>query len=870
MLTDFPIDNRQFSIRSLFPAQSTSRFFFFYPWRQLLLNFAFVECLMRGLLYRGRSLREHCPLDCSSYTSFALRRYFTLEFFLRSRRKAQYVATYPKSGNARTRWEESRSRRHNRSALRCYSTQRVRSSPPISDSAPPALAEQGKPAGINDLAALNLEASSLSNQGQADPPDYWPSSQSDFESWATLLKHQIHVDGDEGIKEVWRYLTSHSRVGDVIDHWPLVDALWPAFIGLGHRDQAFLEQIGTHAKELWRYRKLRRPNLYVEVIGGLLSGIDPSSALRHSGTMHPGVPITDSELRALFKAAASSPKQTQALQSFRQICDTVQGHRIYDSVVTKLCDDDRVSEALQMHSYLLDRHDCPSSFQAIEPIIRKMIQHGLDLDGYLGQLEAAGVFFTGQVRSLHNSIRNSTSSISREARNIAVCRAFGMRPTVVRDDFAARLFATKAFSFNFALNTLHLLNVQELGPLSLREIALRSCIGPVFRQRIRQLYEKRIDTGASVYARVIRRFAENQQDFLLTSVIECDHHPDVFESCEAQSKLLQQYQRARDWVQVSRTLFVLQTLGTPDRRARNLLLHNTINQRDLPATIKFLAQINQQSEGFDIRNLLDIDRLFLPAAGAQKSVVFSGPYFLRSLVQLRNQFLMAGVQSPGLSWRELLHQLGKNLRTCSIVVAWADFERTCLWLCSLYSSPAASRLPPFSSDGPTVLPTTVKQWRRAQLSTLQDVFPPLMQRAIVRWGFLTFGSTRWGPKKSTALLDGLKNPRRRTLVPGLELLVRMKTCYGLRLDVQAIEQSCRKGLRQLSYAGGDSSLKRNRPDRARNEVRLREYIGCINQVWGGNLVNLDDPQTFQELVMGVKPRRKGFSPFPQSNTDNSG
>lgn len=695
---------------------------------------------------------------------------------------------------------------------------------------------------IHDVKALDFESSVTSLEGQDTRLVGQAKYQFDFGLWSILLQYRMRVYGDEGIKTIWKFLSRRDRIRSLPSQWPMEDSLWNVFVSLGLRDHEYLERISDHAKRIWRERKLRRPSLYVEVIGGLLKSENSAPAPIFSPKMHPGVVITSDELSELFFEASKSA-DPKVWEHFWPICDSVPNHKIYSPVVPRLCEQGRIIEAMAIHSHLIRRHDCPSTFEAIEPLVRHIAQNDLSMSAFLRPLEVADVSFSGRVQKIYESVQASSFGKICEDIDLATSRTFGVKRSKFSDAFAARFFATKSFSFEFALNGLYMLGLEELGPLSLREITLKAGSGTLIRQRLEKLDDLRIDTGGSAYSRVIRKLAREQEDALLMDVVHCDQHPDVFEDQKVQLQLLNVYHHAKDWGQANRTLAILDIWGRSSWHAPNNLLRGALMRQDWPAATRIATQLHQDHTYITKANIILMYQCILrPRRSTTRvSVKRCGFHDLTYLITLWQNCLKSGTYIPPDVWREPLRRLG-------MMGKWTDLEKTCLWLCSFYAPPEAASAKDCFSANLTILPTNSPGGTRGHHSFLSEIFCPAFQSAIVQWGFIAGLRPRkvgrsleaFGLKKSTALQEA-------PWVCGIELLCRLASRYEVCLHHATIRTACQQRLRQLFSRGGHSRRKHNRILRRNNRAKLRYYLDWINKVYGQIILDPGDARTLLSI-----------------------
>lgn len=716
------------------------------------------------------------------------------------------------------------------------------------------LLSEGARYSIHDVTALDRESSVTSNKDRDSRLVERPKYQFDYELWAILLRYRMGAYGDRGIRSIWTFLVRRDRLRLLPADWPSQDALWSIFVSLGLRDHEFLERIGKHAKQLWQARKLRRASLYVEVIGGLFNCGSSEAAPSFSNIMHAGTSITSEELLKVFLQACTSA-DPRALEHFWIICDSVANHKIYGDVIAILCEQERVDEAMATHSHLIFRHDGPRTFQDIEPLVRRIARDDLDLSAFIRQLEEAGLSFSGRVQRLYDSVKRSSFGISREDVDLATNKTFGVRRSRISDAFAARFFATKSFSFEFALNGLRLLGLDELGPLSLRQIALQAASAASIRQRLITIDEMRIDTGGSAYSRVIRQLAKEGEDSLLMDVVRCDQHPDVFEERQIQFELLSGYHQTKDWRQLNRTLAILNTWGNSSQHAPNGMLRSSLMRKDWPEVTKIVHQIHRDNGKISGANIILMHQSILRPRTATRRVPVTAASFqdLVYLITLWQNSLQRGTYVPANAWREPLRRLGMMGR-------WVDLAKTCVWLCCFYSPIEVVSTTDCLAGNSTILPMEPGGAKRGQLSDLQDIFSPALQRAVVEWGFLAGLRARQVTKDAERIMIKKRNALSEVpWIRGIELLCRLQVHYRVRLHDAAIRSACQERLRQLFSYRGRSKLRYNREARSTNKAKLHFYIRWINRVYGQNLLDQRDPRTLLSILT-KRPARSGETP----------
>jgi len=713
---------------------------------------------------------------------------------------------------------------------------------------------------IHTLDDLDFQATVNSSKEDKARLVYDPKYQFDFELWAILLRYRMRVHGDQGIIAIWMFITRRDRVPLLPAEWTSSDYLWSVFVSLGVRDPDFLIQIVRHVKRLWAIRKMHRPTLYVEIVGGLLESGRSAAAAMMPHILHPGGPITSEELVELLihTCASADPK---AFKQFYLIYDFVRSPKIYGKAIGMLCEQERVSETMTMHIKLLRQRDYPTSVEELEPLVRLMARNGLDMSALSRSLEEADLSFRGGFQRLLDSVKESTSGLPGEHIELATNRPFGIKKAQVSDAFAARILATKSFSFDFALNGLYMLGLDEIGPLSLREIALQARTCALMRERLAKLDSMAVDTGGSAYSRVIKRIVRRDNDTLLMDIITCDQHPDVFEDQNVQFQLLGEYYQTKGWRQFNRTLAVLGIWEGSSIRAANSMLRKALLEGNWPEVSKIAARLHQENLPIKQANIILMYTQILPRRIAGKHFPETTTYFkdLMFLITLWQNSLMAGSDIPSNVWEEPLRRLG-------MIGRWDDLTRIYHWLCAFYS-PADMATCAGRGRANSITLAMLPDCKHRGHALIELILSPEKQRFLVELGFnAAFTKTHLAaPRVRMIHSEGSQMLREAPWASGIEFLCMLQRQFGVRLSELAIRKACYERLRQLFSVGGHSTSWFNQNARARNKFKLQYYIGWINKVYGKTLIDPLDSEamstiyTARQTLGSLHDRRRSSS-----------
>ena len=651
----------------------------------------------------------------------------------------------------------------------------------------------------------------------------------DPELWCVLLDFQRLRFGWQAVRKFWHFMKYRAGTLDEFFQGPSSDYLWSTLISAGLKHHGFLMELCKYEIKMGA----KRPSLYVDVVGSLLANNLYSAAHRFSHMLQPSHPVTSDDAYELFMQACDSSDE-HALENFCNIYRTIEKIRIYSRAVSYLCSRERFLDAWIMHKFLLSRGDLPSDFESIKPMISYIASKGNRFEEFLQDLKNYHIAYEAQARQVQEHEKSIQYGIASGNLNIVSSRTLGVQPSSLSDKFVARAFATRAFSFDFILQGLRLLGLREIGPLAFREISVSAATPAEVRRRLDLLKELGVDSGSSMYARVVISMATQGRATLLSDVLASDQHPDVFEDLDLQEKLLAQYYRDSDWRQVDRTLAILRVANqeflhnarlSAEETSFNVLLRSALRAGDWPGATKIMAKVERQGCRLTTRTLRCMHDTILPrrepAQRLKYQQCFDDVGFLLSLWQ---SAATAGTQIPPAFWSEPVRRLGMLRR-------WNDLERLLFWLAKTYSSK------PGTSDDAVSM--SKRSNVRGEQRSLRRIFSPSLQRAVVAWAFLS-------PKRRRKLsgaplrLDIEERPSDGTYVDctrGVKVLRMLQDHYGVPIDVQTIRMACFWSLRKRfapDYSYGQ--LLKHNLYRKYDTSLLPDLLKQLNAAWSGSLL----------------------------------
>ncbi|KAH0565164.1 hypothetical protein GP486_001442 [Trichoglossum hirsutum] len=684
----------------------------------------------------------------------------------------------------------------------------------------------------------------------------------DFQLWTTLLDFRERLQSFDGVKVVWRGI----RLRDValpVDG-VLANNLWNRFLDLGLIDGSIMESILLHARAQYDNTGQRWPGVYEKVVGHFL-GNDPPVACQWHNRLKVDHPPHGQCLRALASVAARSKR---SLKVFRWIYLRNGQRNVYSTLIPSLCSRRKYRLAFKWHFWLIKMGDLPPSLDIatenfapgikrseLEEVIKSLREAGCESKVVPDNKSAIVEEATETNRAItSNKVITDISRKVREVMNMAYGDKFSVPRESLDDEICARFFATEGCSVDTVLNGMEILCLDTIGPLSLRELAIREKTPQKIANRITQMEKAGISVGKSVFSRLVRKLSFNNKAALLMDVLLCDQHPDVFDDKFMQMSLLSKYFCLRDWRQFRRTIVVLTELShNPETENWNLILQVLLEHKRERFAQQVLEFMRMKGMIIKQETIFRLARCLLRRRDPGKSPV-QGRGHSDDLGLVRN--LLSGIIQSGYRvqpriWRELLIRFGMTGRL-------DELESLVLWLLKWYGQPKCE-------ENHVVHHLDL---RRTQLSIiprkerpLYILFHPLMINSFIAWGFIhELSRLRSGVRHPPQVfVTNVFRPTAHPWTRGLRLVKELEN-RGVRVPIDTVRRACQ--LRLLSLYGPAVS-KRNiiRRTAERNTHTLSEMVAAIEDVYPGlfrlkrKLELYTSTQLLLGDVMSSRPRR---------------
>jgi len=666
-----------------------------------------------------------------------------------------------------------------------------------------------------------------------------PKFSKDLTLWTYLLEFRKRHYGDAGVSMFWRAIRQRGLV--LATEGSIAYKLWPIFLQAGFEDKEMLHDICRYADELFDTSGKRWSDFYVYIMQHMiLREKQDTIMLWHERLIerHPPDPAAFSKLarNVIMRGDLEALKVLYKTDFFK----TNDIYKIYGNIIPILLKRKDFQNAVKWHFFLVHRGDHPRGSKVVGPLIQYF-----EIYDPWKALRIKNSLISRSV--LHAASapdgKGEPKMISREMMNVVHGKAFGIEPKTYNDSLGARWFATNWISLDFAINSIHALGVQGIGPLSLQAIALREADASGIVRRIDQLRELGISIGDSVFSNAVEYFARNGETQYLYDLLRCDQHPESYDDRQLQDNLLATYAAAEDWPHYRLTA-AIQVLGSQSPRAKQYNIIQQINMLsgNRSAFFKMLEEMRVQRIPFEAKTVIHIIQHFLPHRRRRRAPNSRRKHLddLQIAISILKTIMEFGSFIPPTVWHEIIRRLG-------MLGLFYDLEKLCFWLVVCYNprSTLRSQSGKLSSQVPA---SQVRDLARAQFPTshrlhpLRILFSNSLQRAIVEWAFKL--NYWWRPSQPTAVLEDsvatgdVYAQGEFRCTRGVKLLRELQD-QGVFISLVQIRRALRNRL-VILYRPGETHVLRTKLLKQENVPSREDLVAQLNKVWGAD-IGLDLP-----------------------------
>ena len=632
-----------------------------------------------------------------------------------------------------------------------------------------------------------------------------------IELWAELMRFRRRMDGSSGVQELWQAMCDRGL--EVPTHGHVADDLWRDLLDAASHDWLLLEHMAEYVQEQRKSDTTYYDQFYQKVIGRVLRQ-RPDEALKAYRLMDNRALVPQNAASLLVEDVLFSVSADASFAAFTEIYELNDERNLYDQCITLLSQHDRAfEEAYAWHKLFVSMGDMSASTYA-SSFVRRMFDYDQGIiNGRLPEYYMAEDVLESSSTDGRRSIGNLQSIVdaaSGKVNSTALGRSKAIKEKSLSDEFCARLFATKTLHPSFLFSGVHMFGVDVLGPLTLREMALRSTSTSEFETMLDGAKQAGLTIANTTYAKALVKLAIEQQQELFDAMVKSDRHPDTYDNKSLQRYLLNSYVLEGDMVQARVMLKVL-SMAQPDpvQFSDNLLLQACCKTRDMALVARVFEDMLQRKTILSSSSLALLRLHFLAVRNPGKRpntwdpAVRAGTSSLAFVTNLYLALLDSGQLIEPTHLRELLKRYGMTDQLTLL-------ERVCLKL-TWYYRPDRRVQHRHVGDG----------------SFYEKIFDSGLQRAIVAWGFKSVTKTVTYDEMYD---EATQKPWAGWGTPWwLRCLVLLRTLgnWGVPLDIPGITKELK--IRLLILHGPDDRTNNlaNRMLRRVNGLSVREQMKTI-------------------------------------------
>jgi hypothetical protein len=665
-----------------------------------------------------------------------------------------------------------------------------------------------------------------------------PENFANLEAWCRILQHRERIDGFHGVVDVWTGM--RDRGIDLPVDGNLADTFWTILVNAAVKSkikashERLLEEVIRHAEHLRAsgfgyYRRLHT------VLVGRFLRFPPYIPKR--GDHLPNAGHEYKWHRRLFDAGfcdarsladlttdvVKSSNPNTAFARWRRMYHESESRDLYDSCMPTVLSHaaDNAHLIASWHKLFVSSGDMPgpelSSTRAVQ-YLSNTIQLGGEGDvpvhNFVDMEELKNITEADWDAAVHSM----SPWLSRASMNGLVGDVHGIKPKAISDQFCARMFATNTFSLETIIRGLALLGTEAIGPMALRELAVRAASPEVLKEKLADIRDAGMFISPSVYGHILNKVVANSQHELFQTLLDSDQHPESYEDQHTQEVLLGNFLQAEQWSLVYLTLIGLSQKGNSrSDRAWNRLLQHYVKALDQLEIVRIYNHMFSERLAITSRTLNFLGKYLLPARSPSKRpmVASNSPMgHFKSLSLVANAHLYAASSGQYVSserWIELLKRFG-------MAGDMVGIGRLVPWLAQHYAREST-----ISDRG------LYRIYRRTD-ATRSKVLNPIMLRALVIWGFRSAGmrdKLRPWTREPDISLDG--KPHTELWARGLSLLLQLKE-FGVKVETENVRRAVIEVLWPL-FGPGCSKKPSNWAVMQRNHLTLAHYVEHVNNVW---------------------------------------
>nr|POF22278.1 hypothetical protein CFP56_36363 [Quercus suber] len=664
----------------------------------------------------------------------------------------------------------------------------------------------------------------------------------EVKAWVTLLEQQQRRRGAAGVRAVWLGMRGHSF--DIPVAGELADRLWKPFISFAAASD-WLSEVLAYAAELKLQKRVQYPHLYSCVVGYFLKFVPHLARPYHKRLREAGLVPQDAMKQIVGEAIQPNEisSANERFGAFRALYRQSDERDLYDLAIDMiLAEVGHGVTAVKWHRLLIATGDAPSSATFARPDVQELFK--LDGDRSLPMMTVR----RADKRSAGNAQQIAAyPKLTRENMSRLVGEVHGIKPKTISDTFVAKVFATRAFSVEAILSGIGYFGIDTIGPLALRELAVKTGTATELRKAIAALAKLNIHVEETVFCRLLHQTATEQNNEVFEALLDSDQHHEVYEDAALQERILTAQLARNDWPRARVTLAVLELIGEEARvQAWNRVLQHHISRKDIFMVVQMMQRIQSGRIPLTHASLVSLSQHVLPdrRRGRRETPIWAASRIVRDRYEFVVQALMYA-HDHGLvriwpwSWAYLITTQGIRGRFDSVEkmvlkLAGSHLRTHDMELYTLDNANQGQRIDAFLSD-------------------------PRFHGQLVVWGFRQrrTHATRRLPSKSRGLQPLLRSSASASWERGFRLVRTLNKVYGIPVDLEAVRHAFLSRMIVL-FGPGRSTKSLNNQVRRKYRHSLAHYTRQLHVLWPelfseipANLVHNDVPENHPHMLRAL-------------------
>ena len=669
--------------------------------------------------------------------------------------------------------------------------------------------------------------------------------------WEELLFSRQKTLGQQGAKEILeKFRAFDVRELPNLYNFPV---LWDRFMQLAKEDTSCCDLLVGYVQEA--YERLNRSppkdyNFFCSLMASVLpQGLERSQAIcKKLDFLQP----TKSQLGQLVVDVANDSRG----RTFRELCRQIPSFtNMYACIVPQLYAKYGFENAYSWHIFLVGSGHSPADSYS-----GWLKQKHLSSSPRVKPFRARKDALYARLDATHEQEATGDEDMSKPWALLELLerqiRFKNISEKTLSDETCARFFATKFFTVEAVIGGLQLINVESVGPLSVRTIIGRVCENGICntsaaKGHLTGLKEAGISIGSSAFCRLVESLIQEDQSKTLHDVVTCDLHSEIFEDRNLQEGLLAQYIASNDTAQANRTLAVLSigtAKGTRPTLIRNLLLRTIIRRRDEVAMYRTLEEminahipVTHRTRQYMVQTLVCID-----------SYPHISVTFLVKVIDIHKRLAVSGSVIDPFEWLGLLRQC-REVHTAD---AFRKYVELLEWLALHY--PDGEMRNHSDSHRFYVHGRPKRTIKGPEFWAI--LFPTKEMFDFLRWSMAVAASDPGSYEllKGHTVEERVLNLTMHPILQGIRFLKRLKT-LGVPFNEAKASRSCESRLKFMYNHYGSARRSQRLAKRFRMLAGLEEYILAVESIWEKNIFGRTVSATeYSETMLPSDERRTSF------------